>query len=108
MQRPGRPPLVDGEHLVAATKDAVVVLQHGDEVAVPFFAGTEQLTLKADNPSASILAGILTALGAVAPPSQRYSQHHGKVVKDLLFAHGWSPFGPFARRYERSFPVRPW
>ena len=57
LQRPGRPPLIDGEHLFATTKDAVVVVQHGDEVSVPFFAATQQLTLKADNPSPSILAG---------------------------------------------------
>jgi len=102
LQRPGRPPLIDGEHLFAATKDAVVVVQHGDEVSVPFFAATQQLTLKADNPSPSILAGILTSLGAVAPPSQRYSRHHEKVVKDQLFAHGASPFGPFASSLELS------
>ena len=60
-----------------------MVLQHGDEVSVPFFAATQQLTLKADNPSSSILAGLLTSLGAVAPPSQRYSQHHAKVAQHV-------------------------
>lgn len=102
MQRPGRPPLIDGEDLFAATKDAVVVLQHGDEVAVPYFAGTSQMHLKAANPSSAILAGILTALGSVAPPTKHYSQHHQKTMTDLLFAHGWNPFGPFGNHMQLS------
>jgi hypothetical protein len=102
LQRPGRPPLIDGISLHAATRDAVVVLQHGDEVSLPFFAGTSQLTVRAANPSASILAGILTALGAVAAPTLHYSQHHKKTMSELVFAHGWSPFGPFGRSLELS------
>lgn len=74
LQRPGRPPLIDGEDAFAATQDAVVVLQHGDEVAWPYFGGTSQIQMKSANPSASILAGVLSALGAVAPPTKHYSQ----------------------------------
>lgn len=102
LQRPGRPPLIDGTDLFAASKDAVVVLQHGDQVAVPFFAATSQLSLKAANPSPSILAGVVTALGSVASPSHHYSQHHQKIMVDLLFAHGSSPFGPFGNSLRLS------
>jgi hypothetical protein len=102
LQRAGRPPLIDGQSLFAASKDAVVVLQHGDEVSVPYFADTRQLTLKAADPSASILAGIVTALGAVLPPTQRYSQPHKKAMTEHLFAHGWCPWGPFASSLELS------
>jgi len=102
LQRAGRPPLIDGQALFAASKDAVVVLQHGDEVSVPFFAATQQLSLKAADPSASLLAGIATALSAVLPPTLHYSQAHKKAMTEHLFAHGWSPFGPFASSLELS------
>jgi hypothetical protein len=88
LQRPGRPPLIDSEHLFAATKDAVVVVQHGDEVSVPFFAATEQLTLKADNPSPSILAGASPPrVRALSPHAARPCPHTQVVAASLRHPH---------------------
>ena len=95
LQRAGHPPLIDGNALVAASKDAVVVIQHGDQVSLPFFAGTEQLVMDAANPSAAILEGVLTALGGVANPARRYSAYQAKEMLHMLFVHGSSCFGPF-------------
>ena len=95
LQRAGHPPLIDGNALVAASKDAVVVIQHGDQVSLPFFAGTEQLVMDAANPSAAILEGILTALGGVAHPARRFSAYQAKEMLHMLFVHGSSCFGPF-------------
>ena len=62
----------------------------------PYFSGGEQLQLAAEDPTPHILAGLLTALGGVAPPAARHSPHHGRAVAAHLWSHGWSPYGPFA------------
>lgn len=102
LQQPSEALLIDGSGLYAASKEAVVVLQHGDVVAAPFFSARERLFVSATAPTSSVIAGVVTALASVAPPSQRYSQKHGAVQTDFLWAHGYSPYAPFASSSQLS------
>jgi len=102
LQQPSEALLLDGTGLYAASKEAVVALQHGDVVEAPFFSGRDKMYISATTPSAAVLAGIVTALTSVAPPAMRYSQAHKAVQTDFLWAHGFSPYPPFAASTQLS------
>lgn len=47
------------------------------------------------NPTAAILAGVGSALGGLMPWEKRHSGLKGAAESNFLWAHGFSPFGPF-------------
>lgn len=53
------------------------------------------LSLTCHSPQAAIIGGLASAIAGIAPPSQRHSREHGgSAGGDLLWSHGWTPFGP--------------
>jgi len=96
LQHEQRPQLFDSWHPVAASKDAVLVVQSGGSVAsLPFFNSGTPLSTSLLDPTAHIIAGVAQALGGLMPPHTRYSPLHKASRVNYLWAHGFSPFAPF-------------
>ena len=88
--------LIDRQHLVVNTHDAVLVLQtESMRVPLPYNVGGETVFASPQDPNRHILAGVANALAGILPPYQRYSRPAGKIVEDFVWAAGVHPFGPF-------------
>mmetsp|Transcript_56015 Transcript_56015/g.137363 ORF Transcript_56015/g.137363 Transcript_56015/m.137363 type:complete len:760 (-) Transcript_56015:34-2313(-) len=91
------PMLFDTRNPYAVAKDMVVVVQSGhNAVPLPYFTGIRQLTTSLRDPTASVIAGVGSALGGLMPPYRRYSQSHARTQSNYLWAHGFGVFGPFS------------
>ena len=54
----------------------------------------------------AIVGGVVTALGGVAPPFERYSHSHKRIIYDYAFSHGYLPWGPFSESLTLSLIFR--
>ena len=80
--------LLDGTSLVHATSDVVLALQtNASALLVPFFASGRQLTLSTRDPTASILAGIASAVGSLVAPFESWGMR-GVPTRDFLWSVG--------------------
>lgn len=91
-----RPLIFDTKLPYAVSKEAVLVVQTGDTVALPYFTGQRQLTASYRDPTASVISGVGAALGGLMPPHRRFSQEHQRVVSDYTWSHGYFSWGPFS------------
>jgi hypothetical protein len=67
-----RAQLFDSWHPVAASKDAVLVVQSGSgSAALPFFSAGRQLSASLQDPTAHIIAGVAQARPAPRPAARR-------------------------------------
>lgn len=99
--------MIDGSELFAASHDAVVVLQtNRTNIPLPYFSDGKRMYANSADVNRPILAGLLSALGGVVPPHQRWSNPHGRVITDFRWATGATPFGPFASGNDVSALIR--
>ena len=76
--------LIDQKELVSAAKDGIVVLQtEAENVAVPYFIGATTVMLQPRQSTQHIIAGLATAFGGLAAPTQRISRPLGRAVEAL-------------------------
>ncbi len=89
--------LFEEQKVVAATKDAVLVIQNNqDAVEVPYFADGKRLHVNPRKPTQHIVAGLVQSLGGIVPPYSRYSPPHDRIVENYIWSYGNHPFGPFS------------
>ncbi|CAM9295199.1 unnamed protein product, partial [Discosporangium mesarthrocarpum] len=75
--------------------NTVFVLQAEGNAQMPFFEREEMIGLPMADATPGVVAGLLQAVHAVGPPQQWWSPAGGTKSLDLLWAHGYHPFGPF-------------
>ncbi|KAK3236360.1 hypothetical protein CYMTET_53494 [Cymbomonas tetramitiformis] len=99
--------LLDGDSLVAASDDIVLVLQtvshrakSPDEIeeGIPlrFTSEGEDVHVLPQDPTRHMVAGVGMALAGLASPMESHSQLHGKYKEDFMWAVGHHPFGPMS------------
>jgi len=105
--------LLDDDELVAASRDAVLVLQSlGPPAArkngtrggagaqrghlTRFAAGGELVRVRGDQVLRHAVAGVGVALSGLASPTERHSQLHGRRTEEWVWGAGHHPFGPFS------------
>ncbi|XP_078444256.1 uncharacterized protein LOC144713534 [Wolffia australiana] len=89
--------LMEDDGLVWASKDVVIVLQHGnDEIPLSYVSETKRRTVKPWLAQRHVLAGLASALGGLTAPYEKASRAHGRPIINWLWASGCHPFGPFS------------
>jgi hypothetical protein len=93
MMNPTSPLMFEGGNMYAVSEQAVAALQHGDSVLLQYASAGHQMQVSPTDPTAAIIGGLASAVAGITPPSQRYD-HTGASGADVLWSHGWTPFGP--------------
>jgi hypothetical protein len=99
--------LFDGARNMVADSEMVLVLQTGaDTVHTPYQSNSRHVQLNLRKPTQAIMAGIVSALGGVAPPHLNYHPSQGRLVAEYEWACGHHPFGPFSQTQGVSLILR--
>ena len=89
--------LLDQVSLVHSSSEAVIALQtNASALPVPFHAGGRQIGISTLDPTAHILAGLASSVGALIAPFEAFGPN-GSPTLDFSWAVGHHPFGPFAQ-----------
>ncbi|KAG2491675.1 hypothetical protein HYH03_010044 [Edaphochlamys debaryana] len=99
--------MFENRQLVAAGRDAVVVLQLLGNPALDDYSrgrvysghmteGHHLLVDAGEAPTRAVIAGLATALGGVVPSHQRYCTAEHAVVEDWRWSVGAVPWGPYS------------
>ena len=87
--------LLDGNGFVAFAKDMVVILQTRQQVQLPYHSYGVSIREDSKDVTRHIVAGLLSALGGVVPPSSHYSPPNHRIIFDFRWSVGHLPWGPF-------------
>eukprot|EP00658_Telonema_sp_P-2_P018636 TRINITY_DN17305_c0_g1_i2.p1 TRINITY_DN17305_c0_g1~~TRINITY_DN17305_c0_g1_i2.p1 ORF type:complete len:635 (-),score=143.55 TRINITY_DN17305_c0_g1_i2:22-1926(-) len=96
--------LIDQNSLVSSSQESIFVLQpEPNTVQMPNFIDKTRLSPpKQDSTTQQIVAGLMSGLGGLVPPTARWSPLHGREVHDWALAVGCQPWAPFSATPELS------